>query len=296
VKRIVSVLVLLALYLLLVVQMDARMHALQPVAKLGFVPNATVTRYLVGDQKTAVAALYSLRGVIYYGEMLQQWRTGNRQTPEMENLFAFLHASVLLDPYNMDNYYFAQAAFTWEVGWAEQVNALLIHGMDYRTWDWLLPYYAGFNAGYFLQDYPAASRYMQRAAEVSGNSLLARLTTRYMQKYGKTGLAIAFLDDMLDRSRDKDLVESLSVRRQALVSLLQIERAVEGYRERYNANPADLQALVASGLIDEIPADPYGGTFYMEDSGEVNSTSLLTFSRRIEESKNDKHSDNHSAE
>lgn len=128
-----------------------RFMANRPVqVKLGYVPKASVVRYIVADQILTVAATYTMRSIIYYGDLVQQWRMGNKQNAEMDNLLHFLESSVALDPYNMDTLYFLQAAFTWDVDRAEDVNRLLDHAMQKRDWDWLLPYYAGFNAGFFF--------------------------------------------------------------------------------------------------------------------------------------------------
>src|ERR1035437_4961022 len=51
--------------------------------------------------------------------------------------------------------------------------------MKYRTWDWQLPFFAGFNSAFFLKDYAAAARYYQRAGELSGSDLSRLLAGRY---------------------------------------------------------------------------------------------------------------------
>lgn len=274
---------LLSIYAALIGPLSQHMEQRQTLVKLGYVPNGKMVKILVGDQKNAVGALYALKSIMYYGSMIQQWHAGRRQTPEMSNLFSFLESSVQLDPYNMDSYYFAQAAFTWEVGHAADVNKLLAYGMRFRDWDWLLPYYAGFNAAYFLHDYPAGATYMRKAAMFSGNNLLAKLTARYLQGSGQTAFAVAFLNDMIARSRDKKLVQQLVVRKQALAAILKIESALGQYIKRYNKDPLDINDLVLSGLLLDIPEDPYGGVFYLDADGSVKSTSNLTFARENKE-------------
>jgi len=283
VKFLSAFVLLLFIYATLIGPLSQHMEQRQTLVKLGYVPNGKMVKILAGDQKTSIGALYTLKSIIYYGGMIQQWHAGNRQTPEMSNLFSFLESSVQLDPYNMDSYYFAQAAFTWEVGHAADVNKLLAYGMRFRDWDWLLPYYAGFNSAYFLHDYPAGATYMRKAAMLSGNNLLAQLTARYLQGSGQTAFAVAFLDDMIARSRDKKLVQQLVVRKQALAAILKIESALGQYIKRYNKNPLDINDLVLSGLLLDIPEDPYGGVFYLDADGSVKSTSNLTFARENEE-------------
>jgi len=280
VKKIALVFIfLLVSYALLAGLLTKSMQQRQSLVKLGYVPNGKLVEAIAGDQKLGVAALYTLKSIIYYGELVQQWQQGNRQTPELANLFRFLESSVRLDPYNMDSYYFAQAAFTWEVGHAADVNRLFAYGMKFRDWDWLLPYYAGFNSAYFLHDYATAATYMQKAAELSGNRLLTGLTSRYLQSSGQTKLAIGFLDHMIDQSRDRDMTAQLTVRKDALQAIAVIENSVLKYKKKYHHLPSSLDDVVTSGLLLIVPDDPYGGTFYLTNDGTVKTTSKLTFSK-----------------
>jgi tetratricopeptide (TPR) repeat protein len=107
-----------------------------------------------------------------------------------------IHGAVQLDPYNMDAYYFGQAILVWDVGKVELANELLDYGMRFRTWDWYLPFFAGFNQAYFLKDYTKAARYYDRAGELSGSDLFKNLAGRYLQESGKTDLALAYLSAM----------------------------------------------------------------------------------------------------
>lgn len=270
---------LVVAYIALLGPLGREMEQRQTLVKLGYVPDARVVEVFACDQKIAVAALYSLKAIIYYGEMIQQWHAGLRKTPELDNLFGLLQSSVRLDPYNMDTYYFAQASFTWGVNRASDVNLLLDYGMGFRDWDWLLPYYAGFNAAYFLNDPATAAKYMKRAASLTGNTLLTKLTARYLQLAGRTTFAINFLDDMIERAQDTKIIQQLEIRKQALQAILNIEIAISQFEQNFKFKPQDLDALVDTGFLPVIPQDPYGGKFYLDESGEVQTTSRMTFAQ-----------------
>lgn len=276
-KLFAALVAFLLVYVALLGPLSRDMAQRQTLVKLGYVPDARVVEIFSGDQKVAVAALYSLKSIVYYGEMIQQWRAGLRKTPEFANLFSVLESSVRLDPYNMDNYYFAQASFTWGVNRAEDVNRLLEYGMEYRTWDWLLPYYAGFNAAYFLNDKATAAKYMGRAANLTGNTLLTKLTARYLQGAGRTAFAIDFLDGMIERTRDQKIIQQLLVRKQALQAILEIETAIHRFEQNFKSKPKDLESLAMSGYLPKIPQDPYGGTFFLDQNGAVQTSSRMTF-------------------
>jgi len=178
----------------------------------------------------------------------------------------------------MDTYYFMQAAFTWELGRARDVNKVLAYGMKYRTWDYQLPFYIGFNSAFFLKDYNKAAVNMKRAAELSGNQLYTTLAARYFYESGQTDLGIAFLETMEKEAKDKDVRRVYELRLNALHAVKSLENSVGKFRTMFNRLPADLNELVVSKIISNIPADPYGGKFYLDPDGKIRTTSKLASS------------------
>jgi len=221
------------------------------------------------------AEMAIVKVLFYYGSLVDQWTKQVIIRPEFFNMFKTLNAAIILDPYNMDAYYFCQAAFTWELGRAREVNALLDHGMKYRTWDPWLPFYAGFNSGYFLKDYSAAAEYMRRAAEISGNPLFTKLAARYFYESDQTDIALAFLDSMISGAKDPAVKQTYELRKQALLAVSVLENALVRYRSEIGQNPQSLQDLVRAGIIQNLPQDPYGGEFYLDDHGKIRSSSKL---------------------
>lgn len=246
--------------------------------KLGYLPEAEALKLTVGDQRYLLAEWTVLRVMTYYGSLFEKRAEKAAARPEYADMSRMLATAGKLDPYNMDAYYFAQAAFTWEVGWARDVNKFLIYGMKYRSWDWYLPFFVGFNDAYFLKDYKDAAHYMQIAAKLSGEPLFANLAARYYYEAGLTDLGILFIDTMEKGAKDEKVRKLYDLRKRALLAVKTISAAVTRYREKYGGRlPADLTELVRSGILPVIPADPYGGTFYITDKGSVRSTSKFAF-------------------
>ena len=168
-------------------------------------------------------------------------------------MFQHLEHAVKIDPYNMDAYYFAQAAFTWETGHAKDVNKLLDYGIKYRTWDYWLPFYAGFNAAYFLKDYPTAAKYMQTAAEMSNNSLFSRLAARYFHESGEAGLGLVFLETMAKGAKTEGIRNIYEKRIEAFKSVRLIEEAMVELKKVSWTSRQDLidatKVVIVSSLI-----------------------------------------------
>lgn len=271
----VSVLALLAaMYLCLTIPLADFMRDRPFLEKVGYVPQGGVMKLLCADQKQAVAAFLVTKVLSYYGGAVAQ---GPGPRPDHSGMRKVLEPAVKLDPYNMDAYYFAQGILTWETGQIAEANALLDYGMQYRTWDWYLPFFAGFNSAYFLKDYSAASRYYQRAAEVSGSELFANLAGRYMHASGRTDLALIYLETMEKGARNEAVKAAFATRLQALREVRRIERARDLYQEKRGFIPASIEVLLSEGLLSPPPVDPYGGTFFIDPSGQVSSTSNFSF-------------------
>ena len=264
---------LFLLYLLIIFPFTSYMKERPLAIKLGFFPEATVLKIAFADFKNLVAQNAVVNVLFYYGTLVGKMEGNVQLKPEYFNMFKTLQTAVKLDPYNLDAYYFAQAVFTWDLHRIKEVNDLLDHGMKYRSWDYQLPFYAGFNAAFFQKDYASAARYMQQAAQLSGQPLFTNLAARYFYEAGQTELGLLFLEAMEKGAKDNSVRKLYTLRKEALTRVDEIEEALERYRVKYNKEPSDLNDLVAVGLLRGVPPDPYGGKFYIDEDGRVKSTS-----------------------
>lgn len=277
IKTASSALVCLLLYGILIIPFTTYLHNKPFVEKLGYVPSVTVLKTLAADHKELVAATLVLKVLMYFGGLVEKSDNQVAVPPDYMSMSRLLHGSVKLDPYNMDAYYFAQSFLTWDVKQYKLANDLLDYGMKYRTWDWYLPFFAGFNSAFFLKDYAAAARYYQRAGELSGSDLSRLLAGRYMQESGQTELAIRYLSAMLKGENNPALKKNYQTRLTAFRETRRIEVARDRYREARRAMPATIEQLVSGGFLSPAPRDPYGGQFYLESDGKVATTSRYAF-------------------
>jgi tetratricopeptide (TPR) repeat protein len=177
----------------------------------------------------------------------------------------------------MDAYYFAQSFLTWDAKQFKLANDLLDYGMKYRTWDWYLPFFAGFNSFYFMRDYSKAADYFKQAGDLSGQDLLKSLAGRYMQESGQTDLAIGYLSAMEKGENNPALKKNYQLRLTAFREARRIEVARDGYKEKRGIMPTTVEQLVSAGLLSSSPTDPYGGQFYLDVDGKVATTSKYAF-------------------
>lgn len=222
--------------------------------------------------------------LVYYGGTLNRTERPYVKDWEWKWFEKGLRASTELDPYFFDPYYFGNALFSWEARMVREANALLEKGSNYRTWDWVLPFMAGFNYFYFLQENEkAAEQIMEASRRPKANPMLASLASKLAFKERRTETSIQFLEETIRRTDDEAIREDLKKRVDALRRIYVLEQAVVIYRQRFHRSPKGLEDLVDAKILRELPVDPYGGTFALAPDGSVRSSTdylLLPAPRR----------------
>jgi tetratricopeptide (TPR) repeat protein len=247
-----------------------------PEVRLGFYPPAPVTKALSADYHHFVSQVILLNCIFYYGTMVEL-----RETPNWNRIYEALYTSAHLDPYNMDTYYMAQAVLPWEARSVRPTIELLEYGFAHRNWDWYLPLFLSFDYAYFLRDYEKAGQYMAKTAALNKKAgYFYTLSARYLYEAGRTALALAYLRELIPSERNEHIKSMMITRAQALEGILTLEKAVAAFKERYHRLPRDLEEVKRAGFLPEMPVDPYGGTFYLDQRGRVRTTSKLAYGER----------------
>ena len=240
----------------------------------GLILPPLVVKLLAMEYKTVTADFLFARASQYFGGKITRKEAAT--SIDMQWLYSNLIVITDLDPYFEDPYYFGNALLTWGVGMYAQANRLLEKGVRARTWDWQLPFYLGFNKFYFLNDNAGGAEFIKIAAQRPGApSFLTTLAARLYQQGQKTEIAVAFLQGVIESERDERLKVDYAMRLDALKKILYLERASIAYRKKTGKLPKDLTVLQRDGFISSIPADPYGGMFYIDKDGSIKTTSKM---------------------
>jgi len=179
-----------------------------------------------------------------------------------------------LDPYFVDPYMLTEGLLAWDAGKPEAANRLLTKGMKYRTHDWRLPFFVGFNHFFFLKDYESASGFIMQASQLPGSpAYLATLGARLAYYGGKSRTALLFLQQMLADTDDVLMENRLQKRLLALERAVFIEDALAEFKNQEKRMPKELSELVTAGYLIALPVDPYGGKWGILKNGRVFSTS-----------------------
>jgi hypothetical protein len=145
---------------------------------------------------------------------------------------------------------------------------------------WRLWYLRGFNSWYFLENKKQAKTDLAYAASLPGApSFLASLASRLIAEEDNPHIAVQFLKELIQKTADQNAKKVLEERlKHGYVSeqLYYLKKKLEEFRKIKGASPKDLNDLVLAKIIPGIPKDPFGGTYSLDDSGQVVNTSGLT--------------------
>jgi hypothetical protein len=276
-KKYLQLPLLIAAYIAVIIPFASYMRTKPFVEKLGYIPQPEVLKFAAADQKVLVADLLVLKSLFYFGSLVGKSSANFVIPADYFSIYKTIETAVQLDPYNMDAYYFAQAVIAWDANHVKDANTLLEYGTKYRTWDYQLPFFLGFNYAYFLKDPAHAAIYYKKAAELSGEPLLASLAGRYLYESGQTDLALAYLAAMEKSTRSEAFKKSFQVRIIAFREAKRIETALARYKTDHGSIPSSIDDLIRYGDLHGSPIDPYGGKFFIDENGQVSSTSKFAF-------------------
>ena len=248
-------------------------YASEKISRFGQLP-APVIKTLSLEFDGVIADYLFLKTMTVIGQKIGQDVNPSQQ--EWTMVHTLLENITELDPRFWDPYLFGQMMLVWQAGMFDQASALLLKAAEHRPHDFRPLYFVGFNHFYFQKEYALASKYLQKASEKSGAPTYLKGLAARLSLYGnRTEVGIAFLRQMLTGTHDPNLRRYLEKRLIALERINTLEKKVQEYKDQFGSLPRTLDDLLARGLIERIPEDPYGGDFILLDNGRVFTTSKL---------------------
>lgn len=278
---ILFILLLLPVYFYSLSRTENQRKLLQQDSETSYVLPSSILKITSLEFDGLASDFLFLKALTFYGETLSRRERPRIKEQEWRWMYDVLNASTDLDPYFSDPYYFANANFTWEAHMVKEANTLLAKGNRYREWDWTIPFFMGFNEFYFLHDNAKASEYfMQGSKRPNAGPLLGKLAVRMAYKGNRTKIAIVFIQETLEKTKDNVTRKELETRLEALRGILTLEQAVKAYQDKYGRLPHGLEELREKGIVVGMPVDPYGGEFYLDEDGSVKTTSDMFMGKK----------------
>lgn len=265
---------------LVIGRLSQEREILRHESELGEVIPSAVSKIVALDFKGLFSDIFFFKAYMYYGGKVTRSEVITDKDWEWFNKNIIVATD--LDPFFMDPYYLGSINLAWQANKVDEADALLEKGTRSRTWDWTLPYYLGFNYFYFSHDNVKAAQYLMEAAKRpgGGGGLVPSLAARLAQAGGETESAIAFLEDIISKQNDEPTRYIYSMRLNAFKKVRYLELATERYHSRFGRLPRSLDELIKRGIINDIPRDPYGGSFYITTDGKIKTTSNFMVVRK----------------
>lgn len=225
-----------------------------------------------GEYKGVVANMMFLNASNFIGRKLME--RSQPSADEWHQFYLLLDRITELDGRFLDPYVFAEMMLAWQARMYDEAELLLKKAMIYRQDDWRMPYYIGFNYFYFQKKNTAGARYIMKAANIKGcPHYLANLATRLAFYGERSKTALLFLKQMLAENKQVALTPELKKHFDALEGAALIEDAALSFKQQHSASAKTIDDLLKSGLLGEIPHEPYGGQWQLYPNGRVDSSS-----------------------
>lgn len=268
VHRFLILIVMMASVLLLQRELAARRIERSTGGDVEQLPDLDVLRFMSLGHEEVLSDFYWIKAVLYEGN----------ETVEKDytHFASLIDLSTGLDPYFQYPYLFGSVILAVMAGDYDASDRILLKGYALHGESWRFPFGLGYNAYFHYGDSKKAARYLSIAAQLDRSpSYLPRLVARLYHESGSLDVAIDFLETVMEGTEDGEQRRELQKRLLALRRMRSLERAVILYRREQDRAPLEIEDLVISGTVREIPVDPYGGTFYIDEKGSVRSTSRL---------------------
>lgn len=191
---------------------------------------------------------------------------GDEDPRALASVHRNLHAAVALDPGLISAYLMGGVVAPRGKAGIPKGIRFLKECAARAPQEWRIPFWMGFDYLQLGNDLKAAEAY-RRASSLPGAPHYVRgITAWEYYKAGKPDLALRYLQGVSQALQDPALRKALERKITWLSRLVLLEDAVRALYERDGRWPMDLQELVSAGLLDEIPEDPVGEGYYLDEA------------------------------
>ena len=255
---------------------DSRFPPGQAVETFQYLPSGAFLKGAALAFDEVLADYLWIQALGYFGTHYQT----DREYPWLAQL---LDTATALDPYYQAPYEFGGIVFAYALNDVERSNAIFARGMEHvpRQHDryWYFPFFTAFNYMYYQGDYATAAHYLEQAAQFPQRpAYLPLLVARLYANTDNPAVAIPFLQEMQERAATPEMRAELGTRIlevRVKEHLLMLEKARTQFRQRFQREPPDLQALIAAGILAGIPEEPFGGHYFIGKDGTIQTSSKV---------------------
>lgn len=177
----------------------------------------------------------------------------------------------ILNPRQEDNSYIAAAILPWW-GQVERAQFVLGRATESRYWDFMPPFFQGFNEYYFLKNYQAAGQLVELSASRTvgvNRESFKDIAAKWHTQGDDPRAAIGVIAALKEASLDPQMKRRLQGRIDRLKALLLLRQAADRYQQELGESVSELSQLVRHGYIEKVPDDPFQFGYDIDNTGQV---------------------------
>ena len=231
-----------------------------------FVPPVPYVKMMSGTFESFFADLFYIRGMLAISDEIADTQE------KVEWVQQNFHATLELDPQMTEAYFFGGVVIAKDEASIKKGIEFLEKNRPLNPALWKIPYWIGFNY-YQLGNYLKAIEYYEKASRLPKAMLfLKKIQPMLYYQAGESDLGIIYLESFLNSLKDDKEREAVQKKIEWLKGISFLEQSIARFKAGHGSLPPDLETLVRDGMISDIPKDPFGHGYYLEqETGKVKS-------------------------
>jgi tetratricopeptide (TPR) repeat protein len=237
-----------------------------PGSSIIYIPSGKFLKYATFGYRAVAADAIYLWAIQYYSTP-----TIDDRFDHLDHIFAIINE---LDPRYQDPYEVGALIAVQEARNPTAAFSILDRGAANNPDQWVYPFNAGHVAMMTLKDFPLAEKYFEQCLKIPGApEFVERLRANAIFKKGDLRTSWETWLDIYKKAPDertKKIASNHLYNVKATIDTAAIEDAAAKYRERFGRLPADLETLLRTGFLREVPKDMDGEDYlYDPATGKV---------------------------
>lgn len=237
-----------------------------PGSSIIYIPSGKFLKYATFGYRALAADAIYLWAIQYFSTP-----TIDDRFDHLDHIFAIINE---LDPRYQDPYEVGALIAVQEARNPAAAFAILDRGAANNPDQWVYPFDAGHVALMTLKDFPLAEKYFEQCMKIPGApEFVERLRANAIFKKGDLRTSWETWLDIYKKAPDertKKIASNHLYNVKAAIDSAALEDAAAKYRERFGRPPADLETLLRTGFLREVPKDMDGEDYlYDPATGKV---------------------------
>lgn len=225
-----------------------------------FVPSASVIKAADLGLDSAASSLYWLASIQYLGGV---------QSDNYQKMNSYITLCNELDPKFSHPYAFATLIMP-SIGQTDQAIAIGKAGIANADPDWEIPYYTGITYHVEKSDSANAAKYFDIAGRTPGApDNIKWIAANYGSRPDLRAQTKMIWQGIAENTNDPEIKQRAEVYVYHFGLMDFLEQSATQYKTKYGNYPDPIEKLVEGKILKEIPVDPFGYTFYIDETGRA---------------------------